>query len=56
MPSGGLRPGAGRKPNGPAPLKPISIRLSAEDIASLKVINPNVSEAIRALIARHSKE
>lgn len=56
MPKGGFRPGAGRKPIGPAPMKAINVTLSTDDIEALKRISPNLSEAIRTLIARHSHE
>jgi hypothetical protein len=59
MPKGGKRTGAGRKPIGPAPRSPrLTITLTEDDIAYLKAINPNLSAAVRLLIAqaRHSHE
>jgi hypothetical protein len=56
MPKGGTRPGAGRKPIGTAPMKAINVTLTEADIAFLKSVDPNLSKAIRILIARHSHE
>lgn len=48
---GGKRAGAGKKPLGDAPMSRVTARLSKDDIAYLKTINPdNQSDAIRKLI------
>jgi hypothetical protein len=57
MPKGGTRPGAGRKTLSSAPRTPTrSVTLTESDIAFLHSIDPNLSKAIRILIARHSHE
>jgi hypothetical protein len=57
MPKGGKREGAGRKTLSSAPRTPTrSVTLTEGDIATLKAIDPNLSKAIRILIARHSHE
>ncbi len=56
-PRGGKRAGAGRKPIGPeARAIPKSVTLTALDIAYLASIDPNLSKAIRLLIARTRHE
>jgi len=50
---GGKRAGAGRKPIGPeARALSKSVTLTAADIAHLLLLDPNISRAVRLLIAR----
>jgi len=52
-PRGGKRAGAGRKPIGPGPRAlRRTITLTALDIAHLLLLDPNISRAVRLLIAR----
>lgn len=44
-------PGGGRKPLAPGGLTSVSVTLSADDLEFLKRIDPNLSAAIRKLIA-----
>jgi hypothetical protein len=48
---GGLRPGAGRPPRMNA-LQRVTLTLSVDDIGTLKAMSPNLSEAVRQLIAQ----
>lgn len=48
------KPGAGRKPVAPGGVKPKTVTLSDADIAALKAVDTNVSEAIRKLIAQNA--
>lgn len=50
---GGKRSGAGRRAISPAPRAPrITITLAQDDIDFLKAITPNLSAAVRHLIAQ----
>jgi hypothetical protein len=49
---GGKREGAGRKSLGPAKLQRADVRLSADDIASLRALGAgNLSAGVRRLVA-----
>lgn len=52
---GGKRPGAGRKTTVGANVR-ITVTLTPQDVEALKAISPNLSEAIRLLIARQSQD